>query len=394
MLLSAACQAYTSPLLSELQQPSPVPAPLAPPEPLPNSSRLEPSPTPSPYVGLHRRATEDELLRPSPTAFHAGGEGKRLQSKRADDAPVWHNANEDPRIDAWCPGRCPPHRPINSDDIVARLESSGGNVTWESPYEEGSEPTRCDPCRHRWLFVASLGGRTGSTTLLDMLDQHPAVALSGENGGQLLTALTLWDQAARQDFTAGPWVRGKPNVANLICDLQSWFLDADPAKDYKGPDAIRGFKEVRFGPIDDNGLASLTDRRMPPGDGGEHSPHYHALKDAFHFLDAVFPCHRVIFSDRKEDFDLKWGDPSVKPRLREAWMPILEHDKSEGRSWHSYWIDLAEFTVAKYNNVLRWLGEPSDGCNFQELIHANANLDDNDYDNGTSYFGRQKCKLT
>ena len=142
MLLSAACQAYTSPLLSELQQPSPVPAPLAAPEPLPNSSRLEPSPTPSPYVGLHRRATEDELLRPSPTAFHAGGEGKRLQSKRTDDAPVWHNANEDPRIDAWCPGRCPPHRPINSDDIVARLKSSGGNVTWESPYEEGSEPTR------------------------------------------------------------------------------------------------------------------------------------------------------------------------------------------------------------------------------------------------------------
>ena len=28
--------------------------------------------------------------------------------------------------------------------------------------------------------------------------------------------------------------------------------------------------------------------------------------------------------------------------------------------------------------------EPSDGCNFEELIHANANLDDNDYDNGTS----------
>ena len=167
---------------------------------------------------------------------------------------MWHNADEDPRIEAWCPGRCPPHRPINSDDIVARLKGSGGNVTWDSSYDEGSEPTRCDPCRHRWLFVASLGGRTGSTTVLDMLDQHPAVSLSGENGGQLLTAMTLWDQAARQDFTAGPWVRGKPNVANMICDLQSWFLDAGPAKVNKGPDAIRGFKEVRFGPVDDNGL--------------------------------------------------------------------------------------------------------------------------------------------
>ena len=169
-------------------------------------------------------------------------------------------------------------------------------MTWESPYEEGSEPTRCDPCRHRWLFVASLGGRTGSTTLLDMLDQHPAVALSGENGGQLLTALTLWDQAARQDFTAGPWVRGKPNVANLICDLQSWFLDANPAKDYKGRTRFE-VQEVRFGPI------MTTGWQASPIGGCRQAMARHSrittLKDAFHFLDAVFPCHRVIFSDRK-----------------------------------------------------------------------------------------------
>eukprot|EP00965_Chrysotila_dentata_P248984 6208648-Pleurochrysis_carterae.AAC.1 len=45
----------------------------------------------------------------------------------------------------------------------------------------------CDLCAHRWLFVVSTGGRTGSTTLVDMLSSHPKIHLAGEDAHFLRT---------------------------------------------------------------------------------------------------------------------------------------------------------------------------------------------------------------
>ena len=366
MLLSVASQAAAAPLLPETIQPSPAPWDAQPP-------LASASPRPSP-IAFHRAEPQ-----PSPVAF-----------QRAPDQPAQHEGTS--AQENWCPGRCPPHRTLNAEDMFQRLKQLNANFTWESDYEIGAVPTRCDPCAHRWLFVASLGGRTGSTTILDMLDQHPAVQLTGENGGQLLSAMTLWEQTARQSFTSGPWVRGKPNPANLVCDLQSWFMDANPPLHDKGENAIRGFKEVRFGPVDDYGLARLTDRRVPPPkDGDEHQAFLHTLKDPFHFLDMVFPCHRIVYSDRAEKFALKWGDESVKPRLRDAWKPMYDRDREEERNWHSFWFDLADFSQGRFNDMLQWMGE--DGCSYHDMIHANANLDDKNYDIFDTNMKRNKCTL-
>ena len=83
--------------------------------------------------------------------------------------------------DSWCPGR-------GGQTIDELLDGAG--LEWKGPYER-STPARCDLSAKQWLFVVSPGGRTGSTTVLDMINAHPAFGLAGENGGQLLQAMEL-----------------------------------------------------------------------------------------------------------------------------------------------------------------------------------------------------------
>ena len=121
--------------------------------------------------------------------------------------------------DSWCPGR-------GGQTIDKLLDGAG--LEWKAPYER-STPARCDLSAKQWLFVVSPGGRTGSTTVLDMINAHPAFGLAGENGGQLLQAMELFKTAAQQ--TGGDsdaWGRGPVDPYDLLCNLQGWFEDVTP----------------------------------------------------------------------------------------------------------------------------------------------------------------------
>ena len=121
--------------------------------------------------------------------------------------------------DSWCPTR-------GGQSIDELL--TGAGLKWGAPYDH-STPARCDLSAKQWLFVVSPGGRTGSTTVLDMINAHPAFGLAGENDGQLLTAMELFKTAAQQQFSGGEaWGRGAVDPYNLLCDLAGWFEDVTP----------------------------------------------------------------------------------------------------------------------------------------------------------------------
>jgi len=177
--------------------------------------------------------------------------------------------------------------------------------------------SRCDLSEQRWLFVISLGGRTGSTSLLGMLNAHPAIALSGENSNQLSDLLTLWNKASMQTHAVGAYVRGALSPNDLLCDLQRWVLDingvAEPSNGSASPSGsgpaerggqrlapIAGFKEVLWS------LNSI----LPKSD--TFSVYKQQKTTVLDFADMLFPCSRFIFNLRENTTALAAG----KARLR------------------------------------------------------------------------------
>ena len=53
------------------------------------------------------------------------------------------------------------------------------------PYATCNNTPHCKPCQRRFLIVVATG-RSGSTTLMNLLDKLPNVRMAGENKGQLL----------------------------------------------------------------------------------------------------------------------------------------------------------------------------------------------------------------
>jgi len=163
--------------------------------------------------------------------------------------------------------------------------------------------SRCDLSEQRWLFVISTGGRTGSTSLLGMLNAHPSIALSGENSNQLADLLTLWNKASMQVTAVGPHVRGAISPSNLLCDLQRWVLDLNGVAAPPNGSAsssgsrfaehggyrlapIAGFKEIRW---------SL--RSLPQS--STFSAYDEQQTTLLDFADMLFPCSRFIFNMRE-----------------------------------------------------------------------------------------------
>ena len=209
--------------------------------------------------------------------------------------------------------------------------------------------------------MVSPGGRTGSTTVLNMVNAHPAFGLAGENGGQLETAMQLYTTAANQQEGSHAWLRGDVHPYDLLCDLAGWFehvtppaLAAAQVSRSVGPSSgssgserartVRGFKEIRWGKTD---------------------------ASALRFLNALFPCHRLVFSERTGDWDSKFNDGD-KSEAR------LDHYRAYAKqqpAWHNWWIKLAPdgFDLESFNGMLQWFGEPKSGCHFDHVDTANIN---------------------
>ena len=136
------------------------------------------------------------------------------------------------------------------------------------------DPPTCNLCTHTpYLFIVSVGGRTGSTTILNMLNAHPNIKLAGENNGQMTKTVQMWSEAAGSNYAndgASAFERGKFQPMDMLCSLVSyWNLSMTPFIEGPSPRMlVRGFKEIRW--------TNMT----------------------IAMLDVLFPCNRKIFSVR------------------------------------------------------------------------------------------------
>lgn len=201
----------------------------------------------------------------------------------------------------------------------------------------------CDLCgaSQHWLFILA-AGRSGSTTLLEMVNQIPGIRLAGENFGGLSDLRKLADNAQKVDhINTLAMLHGTINRTDVLCSLQSYVRSIGGFSD---SDEIIGFKEIR-----------------------------HNNKDDLAFFRELFPCARFIVNMRRNitaliesRSNLGWKTEDYK--VKEA-AEVLE---SWQRKHHaiSYLMRLEDdFTTKGFNNLLSWLGVK--GCQFKSVVHKN-----------------------
>jgi hypothetical protein len=302
---------------------------------------------------------------------------------------------------SWCPDQVG----LPVAELLKR-----GNLHWNSDYNHSARG-RCDLTRTKWLFVVSLGGRTGSTTVLEMINSHPAFNLAGENHGQLMNAKAMWDLAADHDtHPNAAWGRGAVHPHDLLCDIAAWFEDVaiggtpgelDQFLKHRREQLIRTPRDAGKGvlpmPEATASKAGAGSASSEAGTAGTplQAGRYEAetpLDDSvvqpvlgfkeirwgtdlslLNFLNAVFPCHRIVYSYREEG-----QNPLVQGV---TWDEARRF--SQGRpDWQDYWITLHRdgFRLGEFNNMLSWAGEPSPECRYLRVVDFNANKTfDNDH---------------
>lgn len=214
-----------------------------------------------------------------------------------------------------------------------------------------SRPTaaKCDLCSQKWLFVVGLG-RSGSTSLKDMLNGIDGYYIAGENGNAIGYLKSFWDGLHTKKFirsAISPGEMGGPeshyplDEEALLCDLQRTarnILGTIPPQT-----KVIGWKEIRWG-------AKVKD-----------------------FMDRLFPCARYIINTSANI------TRAVQSRMRSGWRKQWSYedvwDKQKSlKLWaaqkanRTFNVALEDFSVGLFNSMAMWLGN---NCKFNLVSHAN-----------------------
>ena len=224
------------------------------------------------------------------------------------------------------------------------------------PYAVCHSNPSCQPCKRRYLFIIAQG-RSGSTTLKNMINLLPGIRIRGEIGTSLFDMLKLFGSDNTIFHKNGGQFRNsfghydyRPN--HMTCPAQSLMGAINPPKEsdsFHDSDTIIGLKEIRI----------------------------HTMEQV-DFLLQHFPCSRFIFNIRSTGLEESQKKhflyhkhtianngliPALYNELKKKLGPkrLIQMDmskwsESEGRA----------FTALSY-----WLGFKN--CTFHSLIHDNVN---------------------
>jgi hypothetical protein len=228
--------------------------------------------------------------------------------------------------------------------LVVLCSAAVGTLSAELHISSAEHHQSCDLCiDHQWIFVLGTG-RSGSTTILKMLNYIPFFYIAGEDGGQLNNLYAAYthavDTAERVD--ALPFYHHEINMHELKCDLQQYTIDMIGKYDTSSTQSI-GFKEIR-----------ITSRKH------------------LDFMLELFPCAKFIINWRTDVEAQHESTFKAKESVK-----TLEETNDELTAWGSSHKESAfllpccdEYTVENFNSLLLWLGVFD--CEYTSVIHANA----------------------
>ena len=204
----------------------------------------------------------------------------------------------------------------------------------------------CDICRNNtWVFVVATG-RSGSTTILEMLNAIPSLYLAGENKGMAKCLHELYEDAKRTGFgprgtptDIGAWYHADVKKKEILCELQRYARTAIGAI---GIHAAIGWKEIRYD------LRQLD------------------------FMKELFPCAKFVVNFRKDT------ESQHRSQFhRQTTVEALTKRNEDLVNWSNenresaFQIPLEEFSIQNFNRLVRWLNVSE--CTFSKVAHANRN---------------------
>ncbi|CAE7763774.1 unnamed protein product [Symbiodinium sp. CCMP2456] len=205
---------------------------------------------------------------------------------------------------------------------------------------------RCVPA----VWVVS-PGRSGSTTVLEMLNALPGFAIMGENQAMWGTLYELAKKRAgaleeyRDRGDSMAWRQSDDlNWSEILCSYQLRVLaEMNPPNDAR----VVGFKEIRWA----------------------WSEQLHDLE----LLMEVFPCSFAVLNYRKDieaEAESRTEATGYFPptNLAEATKAMLSF--YENHRQRSFLLPLENFSTDLFNQLLRFLGE--DQCSFTDVLHDNS----------------------
>jgi hypothetical protein len=210
----------------------------------------------------------------------------------------------------------------------------------DSSASPSSNASSCDLCDARWVFILGLG-RTGSTSLLAMMNLIAGAHLAGENFGILRSLRGLEEKAQKISGQKNKaWEHGDIDSNRVLCALQSYIKAIGG---FAGSDVMIGFKEIR-----------------------------HRDEQDLDFFKKLFPCGRFIINTRRDVAAQTLAQKALNWTVKSP----IEHQTRRMEAWQqankqvSLLMRLEDnFTTDGFNNMLSWLGVS--GCRFTSLAHKN-----------------------
>ena len=203
-----------------------------------------------------------------------------------------------------------------------------------------------DGCERNWLFQVSTG-RSGSTSLMDMLNDLPNVYIAGENDGVFESLYALHKSSIRTEFQGKrrgnkAWWHHPVERSKLERIARTYVESAIGLKQNQNY-AWVGFKEIRFGTADE-----------------------------LDYLLSLFPCSKVIVNIRRNivrQHESAFEKTIPISTLKSHNDMLLKWSKKYPK--RVFTLALEDFNLDNLNRLAVWLDFPN--CHFKQIAHANRN---------------------
>jgi len=206
-----------------------------------------------------------------------------------------------------------------------------------------SRDLRCDDGDdgQQWLFILSSQGRTGSTTILGMVNSIPGYFLAGENEGIMADILDLehkvWHLDRRHSIAYHHGQRSEQEVACAFKNFTRAFIGWPGFRP-----TTTGFKEIR-----------------------------HTKKEELDAFLHIFPNAKFIINTRNitEQAQSAWfrNQTDDEKQLAQRKQDLMHWGRKH--SDRSFYLPLEDFSVARFNEMLVWLGVET--CVYTKVLHLN-----------------------
>ncbi|OLP87068.1 hypothetical protein AK812_SmicGene31764 [Symbiodinium microadriaticum] len=231
-----------------------------------------------------------------------------------------------------------------SDGLAGTAASNTGHGQNPRQSKEGLQwcpDCRGELCARKFLFIVATG-RSGSSTLMNMVNQVPGIFLWGENHGALGGIAGMQERflKAAQDSSDARRAELLQSSQDVVWE---WLTPPTFQNDWKRVE-VRGFKEIRWN------------------------------ETMVQFIRRSLPCSRLIFNFRL-DVEAQSHSDFFKRKQRKPGAEALSTitDKAAALVARSglpaFQLPLENFSAPEFTRLARWLGAD---CSFDKVYNTNT----------------------